>query len=288
MPKHRRWLWITLSALLALILGVLAAGYTTHIVRMDFIGFAATLLGIFIFLIRLLREMRLNQLQSEFIARVSHELKTPLATIELTSGLLKSDEFADPEERVRLWRSHDEELNRLKQQVHSLLETARWHVRPPKVILTRIHLGRWLDSQKDRWQEILGSPLSFDENSLNFEIMADLEKLTLIFSNLIENSRKFAKPGNPGASLRVRGSIGPGHRWAIEVIDTGWGFPRELSNKLFQRFYRAPHGAPYAIAGTGLGLHLSLAAAQAMGFKLSAQSKGLGKGATFKLEGKLA
>jgi signal transduction histidine kinase len=316
----RRWLWIALSVVLALILGVVAAGYTATIVAdynrmlqiareferakmpeapkitltLGSIGFAASILGVLIFLLRLLREMKLNQAQSEFIARVSHELKTPLATIKLTSDLLRSQEHdartQDPEERSRLWRSHDEELDRLKRQVHSLLETARWQVSPPRILKRRLHLGKWIESQKARWLEILGpqSRIEYPGDSLDFEIEADPEKLELIFSNLVENARKFAKQDSDGPTLRIRGMRESARQWAVEVEDAGWGFPKELSQKLFQRFYRAPHGAPYAIAGTGLGLHLSLAAAQAMGFKLSARSDGLGKGAIFKIEGKRA
>jgi signal transduction histidine kinase len=318
MSKKRRWLWIALSVVLALIMGVVAAGYTATIVAdynkmleiareferskipeapkitltLGSLGFAASILGVMIFLFRLLREMKLNQAQSEFIARVSHELKTPLATIELTSDLLRMQEVEPPggdsEERSKLWRSHDEELDRLKRQVHSLLETARWQVSPPRIIRKRIHLGEWIASQKDRWLEILGpqSEIDFPGDSLNFEIDADPEKLELIFTNLVENARKFAKPESSSPTLRIRGIRESSKQWAVEIEDSGWGFPKELSQKLFQRFYRAPHGAPYAIAGTGLGLHLSLAAAQAMGFKLSARSEGLGKGAIFKLEGR--
>jgi signal transduction histidine kinase len=153
-----------------------------------------------------------------------------------------------------------------------------------------VHLGSWVDSQKARWLEILGpgARIDYPGDTLDFEIEADPDKLELIFSNLVENARKFARPESGAAALKIRGARPSGMQWSVEVEDSGWGFPKELSQKLFQRFYRAPHGAPYAIAGTGLGLHLSLAAAQAMGFKLSASSDGLGKGAVFKLEGRLA
>lgn len=313
--RNRRWIWITLSLVLAAILGVMAAGYTATIVgdyrrmlevareferpklptitlTLGSIGFAASILGVMIFLFRLLREMQANQVQSEFIARVSHELKTPLATIELTADLLRTQEkpedSPESEERLKLWRSHDEELDRLKRQVHSLLETARWQVSPPRIRRTRIHLSQWLEAQRPRWQEILGTQarIEFEGSTLDFEIDADSEKLELIFSNLVENARKFARPGSSGPALRIRGITEGSREWAIEVEDSGWGFPKELSKRLFQKFYRAPHGAPYAIAGTGLGLHLSLAAASVMKLKLTARSEGVGRGAIFRIEGR--
>jgi len=317
MSKKRRGIWIALSVLLACILGVTAAGYNAAIVAdyyrlvelareleppqqptftltLGNIGFAASILGVMIFLFRLLREMKLNQEQSEFIARVSHELKTPLATIELTADLLKDQEketlnpALDLDERTRLWHSHSEELHRLKRQVHSLLETARWQVSPPPVRRSAIQLQAWLDSQKTRWSKILGptTTLEFCGDRLDFEVMADPEKLELIFLNLIENARKFSRSGAEPSLVRIRSLRQSDEEWAIQVEDTGWGFPKELSKRLFTRFYRAPHGAPYAIAGSGLGLHLAATAAHAMGLKLTGKSDGVGLGAVFKLEGR--
>jgi signal transduction histidine kinase len=307
--SKRRWIWITLSLVLAAILGVMATNYNAKVlaqhrarilpdyhqatvtITLGSIGFGASILGIMIFLARLLREMKLNQVQSEYIARVSHELKTPLSTIELTSGLLRTQELdgtpPEPEERTRLWKSHEEELDRLKRQVHSLLEAARWQVNPPRISLSPIRLKDWISAHQARWAEILGPGSSVEVcgDPMDFEIKADPEKLELIFLNLVENARKFAKV--PGPMLRIRCLNREPGAWALEIEDSGWGFPRELSRKLFRRFYRAPHGAPYAIEGTGLGLHLSHTAALAMGLKLSARSEGVGRGATFTIEGRV-
>ena len=112
-------------------------------VTLGTLGFIALLGGIALGYFRLFREMKLNQLQSEFLATVSHELKTPLATLELTSSLLKeSSSTLTPEERSRLWDSHEQELKRLESEVQTLLESARWEstARKPKTEKTSVDL----------------------------------------------------------------------------------------------------------------------------------------------------
>jgi two-component system phosphate regulon sensor histidine kinase PhoR len=310
---RRRWLWITFSIVLAVLLGTLATTYNVVVVQ-DYrkmveyarqshlfelsstptpplwkvtfgtAGFVAALLGVIVFMFKVLKEMKVNQLQSEFIAHVSHELKTPIATLELTGGLLRSDESGESAERRRLWLSHDEELGRLKRQVEDLLEAARWQAGPPKRDPQPIHLGDWIRESSGRWREILGpdAELSIDGVPLDFTIPADGQKMELIFSNLMNNARKFARE-----KPQVRVSTDrQGRQWKISVEDQGRGFPANESRRIFQRFHRAPHGAPYAIPGSGLGLHLCETVARSMGWRIRASSPGIDHGATFTITGK--
>src|SRR4051812_30439006 len=115
MVRKHRWVWITLFVLGVLLLATLATGWNVVLVHdyqrmlelarqvsrdegyqapwlpviLGSLGFAAAVAGLILFFFRLLKEMRLNQLQTEFLATVSHELKTPIATLELTSSLLR-------------------------------------------------------------------------------------------------------------------------------------------------------------------------------------------------------
>jgi signal transduction histidine kinase len=120
-------------------------------------------------------------------------------------------------------------------------------------------------------------------DALDLTILGDEQKMELIFSNLMDNARKFAtdKP-------RVRIISGSnGGLWSISVEDEGRGFPADQSRRIFQRFHRAPHGAPYAIPGSGLGLHLCVTVARSMGWRISASSAGIGHGATITVSGKI-
>src|SRR3954464_13801945 len=159
MSKKRRWLWILLFISVAILLSALATGWNvvlvfdylhilelartlslpdnhnTHPASLIFkmilgtLGFVAALALTVLIFFKLLKEMRLNQLQSEFLATVSHELKTPIAAMELSSTLLREGDLSQ-EEVHKLWHSHDAELKRLQEEVETLLEAARWQGNP--------------------------------------------------------------------------------------------------------------------------------------------------------------
>ena len=154
MIKKNRWLWILLFVFVAVLLSALAMGWNIVLVRdyqllselvrhfslpvntntspspliikmiLGTLGFIASLTLIVLLFTKLLNEMRLNQLQSEFLATVSHELKTPIASLNLSSTLIRAGGLTEVES-LHLWRSHEIELERLKDQVNTLLEAAR-------------------------------------------------------------------------------------------------------------------------------------------------------------------
>ena len=309
--KKRRWFWFLLFIILAVIVISLWTGWNVALVRdyhrmllftHDFslpgserlevpwitltlgtLCFLTALSGTILFFVRLLREMRLNQLQSEFVATVSHELKTPIATIELTSSMIQAGGLS-PEEDKKLWKSHDEELRRLREQVDALLEAAQWQSRPAKMKRKAIRLEDWLKGSMERWQGLLGpnGKLVRKGVPLNMNALLDERSLDLVASNLVSNAQKFSKD-QPYLLIRTRKTPG---RWEIQFHDHGWGFEPGTSKKIFTRFFRAQTDAPYAIAGTGLGLFLASSACKAMGIQLKGFSQGPGKGAVFTLEGK--
>ncbi len=308
----RKGLWITLFVLAALLIGGLATGWNVVLVRdyyrfmelaremphregegapwiwivIGTLGFVGALAAMIIFFIRLLREMRLNQLQSEFLAAVTHELKTPIAAIELSASLIRQGDLS-AEETQKLWDSHSQELARLRQEVEALLEAARWQTghdhRPEQV---RLRLESWLGESIERWRMILGpsSTLERQGDALEVDAWVDIKSLNLIADNLLDNARKFAR-GAPHVVIRTRVENG---RWQIQVEDQGWGFPPSESKKIFGRFHRARSGAPHAIPGTGLGLFIAKTASQSLGIRLHGESPGKGMGAVFTLEGTAA
>jgi len=311
--KNRRWLWIILFICGAVLLGTLATGWNVVLVRdyrkmlelartisitnqgiviprsgvvltmtLGTVGFASALGIIILFFVRLLREMKLNQQQSEFLAAVSHELKTPIASIELSASLLRAGDL-EPEEKQKLWRVHDSELKRLRSGVETLLETARLQSAPVSLERVPIALDPWLDTTAARWRELLGpeAVLRREGPLLEASALLDPKALDLITNNLLDNARKFAR-GAPDVTIRTHRSPG---RWQIDVIDQGWGFDPADSGKIFDRFYRAKTEAPYAIPGNGLGLHLAKTASRAMGVRLRGNSNGVGRGAMFTIEG---
>jgi signal transduction histidine kinase len=309
--KRRYWLWVGLFIGVALLLATLALGWNVVLVRdyrhmvdlahtladskagtpalpvsplvtsivLGTLGFFAVLGIQIVFFIRLLQEMKTNQQQSEFLATVTHELKTPIAAIELASGLLREGSLTH-DETEKLWNSHQ-----------ALLEAARWEAMSKsarKQSLSsdaqKVNLEKWLMGSMERWRSILGPEASLvrEGTSLNGPAVLDLKKLNLISDNILENSRKYAN-GSP--KVIVRTSV-KNKRWQIQFQDFGWGFDPKDSKKILKPFFRARSHAPYAVPGAGLGLYIASSASQSLGMKMRGSSPGHGKGSSFTLEGK--
>ena len=292
--KQRGWFWLLFLILIVGLLAVLATRFNVALLNLSgrkdlwepilgTLGFVVILAGIIVLFARLAQEMRLNQLQSEFLAAVTHELKTPIATLELSSSLLRQPDLS-PKERDQLWRSHQTELNRLRAEVEDLLEAARWDAKAVRSKRVELDLERWVEDHLVPWQELLGMDGTFERvgDLLPKRVFADPKMLEIVCTNLVENAKKFAI-GKPNLTIRT---ICSGRKWAMEFVDTGYGFEPSEAKKIFRRFYRARHSAPYSIAGTGLGLYLAREAGRRMGIKITATSEGPGRGATFRLAGK--
>lgn len=324
MTKKRRWLWVILFVGVTLLLSGLATGWnivllldyhyiislaknlsqspidpndhsTSLMLRMILgtLGFIVTLALTILLFIKLLKEMRLNQLQSEFLATLSHELKTPIAALELSSSLIQAGGL--PKNEVnKLWSSHGKELKRLREEVEALLEAAKWQSQSAIVKLRPVRLEHWIQTSLEAWKSYLGSDavIKREGDPLNFETHLDPRLMKLIIENLLSNSRKFAQ-GTPRVIVRttspenlLKNSRRKKDMWQICFQDFGWGFDPNDSKKIFGRFVRSRNLAPYAIPGTGLGLYLAKSACKTMGLTLKAESQGHKKGAKFILEGK--
>ncbi len=300
MEKHK-WFWVMLFIFAVVLLAGLATSWNVAFVRnpkfkdipwgilvLGSLGFIAVVVSTVMFFVRLLMEMRLNQLQSEFLAKISHELKSPITSLELTASMLRTDAKRHTE-HDELWRIFDSELKRLNTEVNLILETSRWEAQPYKPALTKINLNEWVNNATSRWSAILGTgaAIEINNNLGNCHALIDTKLLDLISDNLVDNARKFSLD-KPSLVIHANLSNKPNGDglWSITFKDCGWGFEPKNKNKIFKRFYRAETGAPRAIAGTGLGLYLASQASKRMGVRLTAKSDGLGKGALFVMQGK--
>lgn len=305
MKKHR-WFWVTLFIIALVLTALLATSWNVIIVTKDSrfgavnwphlilgtLGFLVVVGATVLFFVRLLMEMRLNLMQTEFLAKVSHELKSPITSLELTASLLRGKDDGDGERR-QLWQIHDSELRRLKAEVDLILETSRWEARPYQAELRPVRLESWLADSTARWAAILGAKADLQRQGppLDFDAITDPRLLELITNNIVDNARKFARDGAPRlrivTAIKEPESRRQRRRWQLRFEDNGWGFDPDQSRKLFRRFYRTKTGASHAVAGTGLGLYLARAASKRLGLKLHGCSDGMGKGASFTLEGEM-
>jgi signal transduction histidine kinase len=304
--RPKTGLWVFLFILGLAIAGVMATSYNVEIIlnnlRTDVpalpwvkiilgsLGFIGIITFLILFFERMIREMKISQFHADFLDRISHELRTPLSTMSLVSDLLRGRPDLTQEERERLWKSHETELNRLKADVESLLQAARLRESRQQVNLMPIDLRDFLTDKWPSFEQLLGPAAVLRREIADEGLMrvrADPTLLELILRNLLDNAKKFSL-GQPEVVLRVRVTR---RNFEIAVLDRGQGFAPKSQSRLFKRFSRIQSESTefrgYAVPGTGLGLYLSASAARAMGMTLSGTSLGEGQGAEFKLIGQV-
>ncbi|RTQ45670.1 sensor histidine kinase [Hymenobacter gummosus] len=224
---------------------------------------------------------KLDQLKSNFLATVSHELKTPLASIGLSLKLLQH-ERTDAEERGRLAQGIGQETQRLQRMVDELLTVARLDagagiqlsLRPTSLAAVVQHATDTVRPQLDdkRLQLQVELPLDLPP------VRADEEKTTWVLINLLSNAIRYS-PGE--APLHIRARLTPDGRVQLSVQDCGPGIAPEHHERIFQRFHQSPEGEVRR-GSTGLGLSISREFMAAQGGRLWVESFP-GCGSTFHL-----
>jgi two-component system phosphate regulon sensor histidine kinase PhoR len=311
--RRNRWPWAVLFVVVVLVIAMLATSWNLVLVEnyrtmidvarekwankeeaspwlgivLGSLGFGILIFVFSIFFAKLLREMKLNQAQKDFLANITHELKTPLASLELSSNLLRNPQNLSPQEMTELWENHDMELRRLRDEIERLLTSSKWEQFQEKPHLQSLPLYSWLEDTLKKWSRKLpkDAKLQILGSAVNLQVEADPALLDLITSNIFDNALKFCgnKPPSIEVSLEVIEDI-----WRLHIRDQGIGFETDKSELLFKRFKRLKHLTRTAIPGSGLGLHLASTAAKAMDMKLMAFSEGPNRGACFTLQGKIS
>ena len=261
------WMVLTWEQIAPLILGMFV--------------FAAIITGLILNTAFLVREIRRNEQHDAFVNSVTHELKTPVTSIQLhLETLLKRGEVL-PEEKRR------EFYNVMLEDSHRLLQTIEQVLRTGQAGRTPLHLERLdLTALAAECVSFTRSRLHLPEPSLRgpagdvVEIMGDRNELRGAIINLLDNAVKFS-----GDHVDVQvGVARQGDRALVRVRDSGPGLPPIEAKRIFKRFYRVPGPLTQRVKGTGLGLFIVQSAAKRHGGRAYAESGGPGTGSTFCLE----
>lgn len=223
-------------------------------------------------------ERRLDRLQEDFIATVSHELLTPLGFIKgYATTLLRDDISWDPNTRSEFLSIIDEEADRLRELIENLMDSSRLQAGTLRMSFQPIRMDTFLKDMTLRAASRQdGLQISLDVRHPGIQIYADPTRLAQVFDNLISNAGKYA----PGSPIQV--SLDKKDRKAlIEVRDSGPGIAAEHLKNLFKRFYRAPSNN-VTVRGTGLGLFICRRIIQAHGGEITAESEP-GVGTVFRI-----
>lgn len=244
------------------------------------IFFILIITGLILNTIFLVREIRRNEQHDAFLNAVTHELKTPIASIKLYLETLKSRDV-DEKKRAEFYDVMLSDSNRLLGTVEQVLQASRTREKQRLMNLAEIDLGTLINETADivRTRHALAeSTIRVATPADKIAVLGDRGELQTAFANLLDNAVKYS-PEEPKISVKLRAS---GTKYAdIYFKDNGVGIARGDLKRIFKRFYRVLDKSSNAAKGTGLGLAIVRSIIERHGGKIWAESRGEGQGTTF-------
>ena len=243
---------------------------------------AAIVSGVVLNTIFLVREIRRNAQHDAFINAVTHELKTPIASIRLYLETLQT-RAVDDAKRLEFYRIMLDDSERLLGTIEQVLRTGRIGATSRRLNITRIDLGGVIEQCVERVRTIhkVGPEALQYRPGPQVTIVGDADEIQAAVSNLIDNAVKFS--GNE-VRVTVEAASVDGKYVALRVTDHGPGIEKTELKRIFKRFYRVPGALAMRVKGTGLGLYIVRSVAKRHGGRAWAESEGPGHGATFVLQ----
>ncbi|MEP6707231.1 MAG: HAMP domain-containing sensor histidine kinase [Pyrinomonadaceae bacterium] len=283
--------FITLGACLVALAIALNVGW----ILLNWREVAILVLGIIFFLLIisglvlnttfLIREIRRNEQHDAFINAVTHELKTPLASIRLYLETLKKRDISE-EQRQGFYDIMLADSNRLLQTVEQVLRAGSAGQRRRRLNRTIIDVG-----------EMVGECIALAHTRYNLDpasvvytesldgkparVKGDSDELRAAVLNLLDNAVKYS---DKGVHLSVEVAALADKKIAVRVADSGVGIPPAQLKRIFKRFYRVPGRVMARVKGTGLGLFIVRSIVEKHGGKVFAESEGRGLGTTFTIQ----
>lgn len=252
-------------------------------VFLGLIFFGAIATGLVLNTIFLVREIRRNEQHDSFINAVTHELKTPIASIRLYLQTLQRREVSESQ-RNEFYRLMVDDTDRLLNTVEQVLRaagqkrTAKRHVAVdfPSLVGECVEVARTrhhLPPENLKYETALSNGAG--------AILGDSEELHTAVGNLLDNAIKYS---GDSVEIEVRLEAPDEKRMVLSVRDHGVGIPPTEVKRIFKRFYRVPNRSTTRVKGTGLGLFIVRSVARKHGGRAFAESAGEGQGTTVVLE----
>ena len=233
---------------------LLARGSSWTALTLGVVLFTLILVGMSLWLVLTLKEIALNNRQANFVDSVTHELKSPIAALQLSLETVRMRQLTT-EQRDQFYGMMERELHRLDQLINQLLEVGRLDAIGENEVIEEIELEPLL-------RECAAGACAVHKNRLSevftikvppIRIKARRIVLRMIFSNLLDNAVKYG--GDP-SRVEVSALLGAGGRAHVRVSNNGAGVPYEDRKKVFQIFYRGGSELQRRTKGTGLGLFI--------------------------------
>lgn len=231
----------------------------------------------------LLRQKKLSAIKNDFINNMTHEFKTPLATISLAVDALRNEKvLADREKTEYFSGIIKEENKRMNKHVETILQSALLDRQEVKLSLKPIQVHAIINEVLENFElqlQTRGARAEVQLNAAHDMIAGDEVHFTNLISNLVDNAIKYSKE-----NLVIRITTHSTNKYmVIRIEDNGIGMTKETQRRIFEKFYRAHTGNLHNVKGFGLGLSYVKTMVDAHNGKIRVDST-LGKGTCFTLE----
>lgn len=246
-----------------------------------FLLFSAIIIGVYAYTLRnFLRQRKLSELKTDFINNMTHEFKTPIASISLAADSLKNPKILqNPDLILHYGEIIKEENRRMNRHIESVLQSAILEKDALELRKEKAHIHSLLEIAADRAKfqhRIREVQIAEEYTADEDEVWGDEIHLVNVFVNLLDNAVKYCE-GQPEIIIRTRNE---NNSIVITFTDNGIGIKKDDLKEVFQKFYRVPTGNLHNVKGFGLGLSYVKSIAELHGGSVSADSI-FGKGSTF-------
>jgi two-component system phosphate regulon sensor histidine kinase PhoR len=231
----------------------------------------------------LLNQKKLSEIKSDFINNMTHEFKTPLATISLAVDALRNEKVQADKEKTKYFSNIIKEENiRMNKHVETILQAALMDRQELQLNLTQMHVHEVIHSVVDNYALQLSDKqgdIQLLLNAKNDQISADEVHFSNLISNLIDNAIKYSED----KLLIIISTHSTKKHLVIRIEDNGIGMSKETVKRIFEKFYRAHTGNLHNVKGFGLGMSYVKTVIDAHKGKIKVEST-LGKGSIFTVE----
>jgi two-component system, OmpR family, phosphate regulon sensor histidine kinase PhoR len=250
------------------------------------IAFTIIILAAFSLTVRtMLRQKKLAKIKNDFINNMTHEFKTPIATISLAVDAMRNEKVLEDREKISYFNGIIKEENqRMNRQVETILKASQLEKQEVDLNLKPVHIHEIIKDVVDNFALQLEDRKGKVEMTLdaqNDTIEADEVHLSNLVNNLVDNALKYSKENTPPV-VKVS-THSNGKKFSLRIEDNGIGMNRDTLKKIFERFYRAHTGNIHNVKGFGLGLSYVKTMVEAHDGDIKAESI-LGKGSTFTVD----
>jgi two-component system sensor histidine kinase SenX3 len=289
LSSHRKSmaLFITLGVLVAGLVAVWNIGLIVLTWRQGIMLVLGILTGILVITgvvlntIFLVREIRRNEQHDQFINAVTHELKTPVASIRLYLQTLQRRSL-DEQKQQEFYEVMLADTDRLTHTIEQVLQAGRMKAAQKSLNRERLDFGELVEEcvSISRLRHHLTED-AMEVTRISAPVVGDAEELRAAVSNLLDNAIKYSKTE---VHILVEVVRLDDKNVAVRVRDQGVGISSEELSRIFKRFYRIPGIVAKRVKGMGLGLYIVRSAAEKHGGRAFAESDGPGRGSTFTIQ----